>query len=65
MRKDLAEENLFIPLVGVEGWLNRDDLWDSVVIQQNNGEAILRLANSQVVVVNSIDLDFDERDNNA
>lgn len=65
MRNDLAVQNLLIPVVGRDVWLSREELWDSVVIQQNDGEVILRLADNDVVVVRSIDLDFDERDNNA
>lgn len=46
-------------------YLSREDLYDSVVVQQYDGEVILRLADGDVVVVYSVDLDFDERDNNA
>lgn len=66
MRDELAQENLLIPIVGREGmYLSREDLYDSVVVQQYDGEVILRLADGDVVVVYSVDLDFDERDNNA
>lgn len=66
MRDELAQANLLIPIVGREGmYLSREDLYDSVVVQQYDGEVILRLADGDVVVVYSVDLDFDERDNNA
>jgi len=65
VRADLAEDGLIIPIVGTDDWVSDYDLIGSVVVQQNDGEVIVRLANGDVVVVNSIDLDFDERDNNA
>jgi len=63
VRADLAQDGLTIPIVGTDDWLSDYDLIGSVVVQQMNSQVILRLANGEVVVVYSIDLDFEE--NNA
>jgi hypothetical protein len=63
VRADLAQDGVTIPVVGTKEWLSDHDLIGSSVVQQNLGEVIVRLANGDVVIVNSIDLDFEE--NNA
>jgi hypothetical protein len=65
MRDDLAKDGLLIPIAGTNEWLSAEELIGSIVVQQMSSQVLLRLANGESVIVYSIDLDFDERDNNA
>jgi hypothetical protein len=63
VRADLAADGLTIPIVGIDEWLSDYDLIGSVVVRQMDDEVIVRLDDNSVVVLNTIDLDFEE--NNA